>query len=186
MTLGERMDVTSTATTSERVSRGLAGGGEEGGARLNAMRIIVTPKRHTTRAAHIGHGHGHGRNHTHGPIMAAAPRSQTPPRGTRSHRRAAHARARGHALSLPLVHDESSKSVEAGGVLHRLGEEIREVVVRVDEGYLDLEGLDHVADEEVAPLHVLHAIVVLRVVRDVARGLRVGRDHVGGTCRSRR
>ena len=39
----------------------------EGGAQLNVMRMIVTPKRHTTRAAHIGHGHG--RNHSHGPII---------------------------------------------------------------------------------------------------------------------
>ena len=72
-----------------------------------------------------------------------------------------------------LVHDDSPQLVEVAGVLHRLGEEIREVVVRVDEGYLDLEGLDHVADEEVASLDVLDAVVVLRVVGDVARGLAV-------------
>ena len=37
----------------------------------------------------------------------------------------------------------------------------------------------HVADEEVAPLDVLHAIVMLRVVRDVASALRV-RSERGG------
>ena len=38
---------------------------------------------------------------------------------------------------------------------------------------LKLEGLHHVADEVVASLHMLHAIVVLGVVRDVARTLTV-------------
>ena len=33
---------------------------------------------------------------------------------------------------------------------------------------LEFERLNHVADEEVAALHVLHAVVVLRVVGDVA------------------
>ena len=39
---------------------------------------------------------------------------------------------------------------------------------------LELEALDHVPHEEVPPLHVLHPVVVLRVVGHVARGLRVG------------
>ena len=59
--------------------------------------------------------------------------------------------------------------MEVVRVLHGLGEHVRDVVGRAHERDLELEGLDHVAHEEVAPLHVLHAIVVLRVVRDVAR-----------------
>ena len=42
------------------------------------------------------------------------------------------------------------------------------------EGDLDLVRLNHVADEEVPPLDVLHAVVVLRVVRHVPRALAVG------------
>ena len=34
---------------------------------------------------------------------------------------------------------------------------------------VEFEGLDHVTNEEVSPLDVLHPIVVLGVVRDVAR-----------------
>ena len=36
-----------------------------------------------------------------------------------------------------------------------------------------------VAHEEVPALHVLHAVMVLRVVRDVARALRVGHELSG-------
>ena len=43
----------------------------------------------------------------------------------------------------------------------------------------DLELFDHVADEEVPALHVLHAVVLLRVVGDVARGLRPRLAHEG-------
>jgi hypothetical protein len=54
--------------------------------------------------------------------------------------------------------------MELAGGLHRLCEKIGDVVRCANEGHLDLEGFDHVADEEVTPLHVLHAIVVLRIV----------------------
>ena len=49
--------------------------------------------------------------------------------------------------------------------------EVGEVVVGAHEGHLDLELLDHVAHEEMASLDVLLAVVVLRVVGDVARTL---------------
>jgi hypothetical protein len=52
--------------------------------------------------------------------------------------------------------------------------------VRTNGWHLDLERLDHVTDEEllevvaeVATLDVFHSVVVLRVVRDVARALAV-------------
>ena len=71
---------------------------------------------------------------------------------------------------LGLVHHHLVERVE----LARLREEVGEVVRGADEGDLELEALDHVPDEEVPPLHVLHPVVVLRVVGHVARGLRVG------------
>ena len=43
------------------------------------------------------------------------------------------------------------------------------VVPCTHERDLEFEGLDHVTNEEVSPLDVLHPIVVLGVVRDVAR-----------------
>ena len=45
--------------------------------------------------------------------------------------------------------------------------------VGAHEWHLELEGLHHVAHKEVATLHMLHAIMVFRVVRDVPRTLRV-------------
>ena len=66
--------------------------------------------------------------------------------------------------------------MELGRTLHGLGEHVRDVVRGANEGDLEFEGLHYVADEEVAPLDVLHAVVVLRVVGDVARRLRVGRE----------
>ena len=85
-------------------------------------------------------------------------------------------RHRARHARLGLVHDDLAQGVELAGRLHRLGEEVGEVVRRADEGHLELERLDHVPHEEVPSLHVLHAVVVLRVVRDVARALRVGRE----------
>ena len=38
---------------------------------------------------------------------------------------------------------------------------------------LDFKRLDHIADEEVTALYMLHAIMVLRVIRDVPSALRV-------------
>ena len=63
-----------------------------------------------------------------------------------------------------LVHDESTKLVELARVLHALGEHVSRIVGGAYEWYLDLEGFDHVTHEEVAALHVLHAVVMLRVV----------------------
>ena len=57
--------------------------------------------------------------------------------------------------------------------LERLGEEIGRVLRSGHVGDLELERLDHVAHEEVSSLDVLHAVVVLRVVRDVARALAI-------------
>ena len=51
------------------------------------------------------------------------------------------------AALLAHVHDGVAKLAELCGVLHGLGEEVREVVVRADVGHLDLEGLDHVAHD---------------------------------------
>ena len=46
------------------------------------------------------------------------------------------------------------------GGAKRLGEEVRDVIVRAHERHLDLELLDHVANEEVSSLDMLHAIVI--------------------------
>ena len=69
---------------------------------------------------------------------------------------------------IALVHDEATQSAELGRVLHGLREDVTEVLLGRHEGHLEFERLNHVADEEVAALHVLHAVVVLRVVGDVA------------------
>ena len=98
---------------------------------------------------------------------------QTPPLGSRSGPKT---EARYHTNSLANVHDDVAELAEAGGVLHRLGQEVRGVVVRGDVGDLDLKRLDHVTQEVVAALDVLHAVVVLGVVRDVARALAVGKE----------
>ncbi len=45
-----------------------------------------------------------------------------------------------------------------------LREEIGNVVGCANEGDLEFEGLDHVADEEVSALYMLHAIMVFWVV----------------------
>ena len=50
-----------------------------------------------------------------------------------------------------------------------LGEEIGQIVHRADEGHADFERLNHVAHEEMPTLHMFHAIMVLRVVRNTAR-----------------
>ena len=54
-----------------------------------------------------------------------------------------------------------------------LSEEIRIIIHSIDQRHDDLLRFDHIADEEVPPLHVLHAIVVLRVVRRVAGALTI-------------
>ena len=56
----------------------------------------------------------------------------------------------------------------------RFCEEVSYVVGRADKGDLDLEGLDHVAHKEVTPSDMLHLVVVLGVVGNIARTLAVG------------
>jgi hypothetical protein len=73
-----------------------------------------------------------------------------------------------------LVHDKGAELEEGGCALHRFGEEVRVVVRCGDERDAQLERLDHIANEEVAALDVLHARVVLRVIRRVLRALVVG------------
>jgi len=51
-----------------------------------------------------------------------------------------------------------------------LGKEVGHVFLRRDERDVDLEGLNHVAHEEVTTRHVLHPIMKLGVVRNVASG----------------
>ena len=63
-----------------------------------------------------------------------------------------------------FVHDPLAPRVELAGRFTGLSEEISEVVMRAYKWNLDLERLDHVTDEEVATLHMLHAIMVLRVI----------------------
>ena len=74
------------------------------------------------------------------------------------------------------VHNNASKLVELLDVLHRLSEEVGGVVVRRDVRHLKFELFDHVAHKEVATLHVLGLLVVLRVVRGVARALAVAEE----------
>ena len=78
-----------------------------------------------------------------------------------------------------LVRDEGAELEEGGDVTHRLGEEIRVVVSRGDEGHVELEGFDHVADVEVTALDVLHAEVVLGIVGGVASAFVVGAERRG-------
>ena len=77
---------------------------------------------------------------------------------------------RGGRLRCSDVHDYVAEAEERLGV-ERLREEVGDVVRGADEGHLELEGLDHVAHEEVAARDVLGLVVVLRVVREVARCL---------------
>ena len=88
---------------------------------------------------------------------------------------------RGQEGSSHVAHDTSltrRSQTPPRGLLagERLGEEVCDVVVGAHVRHDDLVRLDHVAHEEVPPLHVLHAVVVLGVVRDVARGLAVGAE----------
>ena len=55
-------------------------------------------------------------------------------------------------VGIALVHDELAHRVELLRALEGLREEVGVVVVRANERHLDLEGLDHVADEEVPAL----------------------------------
>ena len=68
------------------------------------------------------------------------------------------------------VHDDVVQTEEVLRV-QRLGEEVGEVVVRVDERHAKTMVLDALTDVEVAPVDVLGLRVVLGVVREVARRL---------------
>ena len=68
------------------------------------------------------------------------------------------------------VHDDVAQAEEVLRV-QRLGEEVGEVVVRVDERHAMVMVLDALADVKVAPVDVLGLRVVLGVVREVARRL---------------
>ena len=57
--------------------------------------------------------------------------------------------------------------------MNGFGKEVRRVEVRGYKGYLDLKGLDHVAYVKVASGNVLHSVVVLGVVGNVAGALAV-------------
>jgi len=57
--------------------------------------------------------------------------------------------------------------------LNGFGKEVCRVEVRGYKGYLDLKGLDHVAHVKVASGNVLHSVVVLGVVGNVAGALAV-------------
>ena len=56
-------------------------------------------------------------------------------------------------------------------LVERFSQEIRRIFLGWNERDTKLESLDHIADKEVAPLDVLGTLVILRVVREVARGL---------------
>eukprot|EP00966_Prymnesium_polylepis_P043926 1017956-Prymnesium_polylepis.1 len=92
----------------------------------------------------------------------------------------------GRGLARVKVHDAIAEREELFGA-ERLREEVGHVVCGRYERHHDLQVLDALADEEVAPCHVLHAGVVLRVVRHCdsrlvvnvkARGLRVAEAQI--------
>ena len=69
-----------------------------------------------------------------------------------------------------FVHDEPAECNEAFRI-QGFGEEVSEVVGSGHMQHGELKLLDHVSDEEVAPLNMLRTVMVLRVVRKVTRGL---------------
>ena len=62
-----------------------------------------------------------------------------------------------------------TQGVKLAGRLHRLSEEVGKVIGGADERHLEFERLDHVTDEEMAALHMLHAVMVFRIIGDVTR-----------------
>ena len=74
---------------------------------------------------------------------------------------------------------------ERSGTLGGLCKEVRDVVSGANERHTDLEILDHVAYEVVTTGHMLHAIMIDRIVGSVARTLVVGVE-VGGAVDVRR
>ena len=97
-------------------------------------------------------------------LHSLVPRSDAPPLNDVGGTEGQTITEAGRARLSRLVHDSFPEGMELAGGLHRLCEKVGDVVRCAHEGHLDLEGFDHVADEEVTPLHVLHAIVVFRVV----------------------
>ena len=73
--------------------------------------------------------------------------------------------SRGRGLTRIKVHDSVAQREELFGP-ERLREEVRHVVRGRHEGDHDLHVLDALANEEVAPRHMLHPRVMLRVVRN--------------------
>ena len=67
----------------------------------------------------------------------------------------------------PHIHEDVAEA-EEGFRVERLGKEVGDVVGGADEWDVELEGLDHVTDEEVAAGDVLRLVMVLGVVRQVA------------------
>ena len=72
-----------------------------------------------------------------------------------------------------LIHDVFTQGVELAGRLHGFSEEVSKVISGAHKGHLEFKGLDHVAYEEMAALHMLHAIMMFRVIGDITRTLRV-------------
>ena len=97
----------------------------------------------------------------------------TPPQFKRSRRVAS---ARG---SRRYVHDSVSQREELGA-FYNLSKEVGQVVDRADEWDADLVLFHQLADEEMTSFYVLHARVVLWVVRHVDRGLVVN-EQIDGT-----
>ena len=62
------------------------------------------------------------------------------------------------------VHNLATKKFESLR-WQRLSKEVSVVIMRINEGHHDLLRLHHVSNEEVPTLHVLGAIVMLRVIR---------------------
>ena len=87
--------------------------------------------------AGVGHAGRAGRRATAKQTLESVPWacSQTPPLGSRWVTKDRSPRS---TRSLANVHDGVAQLAELGGVLHRLGEEVREIVVRVDVGYTSI------------------------------------------------
>jgi len=77
--------------------------------------------------------------------------------------------------ALYYVHNQIAELEEVPG-RQRLGEEVGEIVRRLDVGHPDLERLDHLANKKMAPLDVLGPLVVLWVVGQIDARLVVHRE----------
>ena len=77
-----------------------------------------------------------------------------------------------------FVHNKPAECNEAFRI-QGFGEEVSEVVGSGHMRHGELKLLDHVSDEEVAPLNMLRTVMVLRVIRKVTRGLVVRAEFCG-------